>query len=129
MVADMRSRMSLFLVGLPHLLDKESKAAMLINDMGIARLMIHVQQVEEDKLRDREKLKNKRVRTSRNESGQQKSNVNWSYFQHKQKGPTPSFVGAHAPRNKFYAFPKKVRVLREEEKRGEEARFVKIVQV
>ena len=53
MVADMRSRMSLFVVGLTRLSSNESKAAMLIGDMDIARLMIHVQQVEEDKLKDR----------------------------------------------------------------------------
>ncbi|WMV13864.1 hypothetical protein MTR67_007249 [Solanum verrucosum] len=49
---------------------KEIKVAMLVGDMGIARLMIHVQQVEEDKLRDREGFENKRAKTSGNESGQ-----------------------------------------------------------
>ncbi|KAK4718262.1 hypothetical protein R3W88_016600 [Solanum pinnatisectum] len=43
MVTDMRSRMSLFVVGLSHLSSKEGKTAMLIGDMDIARLMIHVQ--------------------------------------------------------------------------------------
>ncbi|KAH0745853.1 hypothetical protein KY285_007510 [Solanum tuberosum] len=46
---------------------------MLIGDMGIAMLMIHVQKVEEDKLKDREKIENKRTQTSGNESGQQKN--------------------------------------------------------
>ncbi|WMV07605.1 hypothetical protein MTR67_000990 [Solanum verrucosum] len=73
---------------------------MLIGYMGITRLMIHVQQVEKDQLRDREEFKNKRVKTSGNESGQQKSNVNRSSFQHKQKGPAPSSASAPAPRNK-----------------------------
>ncbi|WMV49790.1 hypothetical protein MTR67_043175 [Solanum verrucosum] len=68
--------------------------------MGIARLMIHVQQVEKDKLRDREEFKNKRVKTSRNESGKRKSNVNRSSFQHKQRRPAPSSASAPAPRNK-----------------------------
>ncbi|KAH0765418.1 hypothetical protein KY285_001289 [Solanum tuberosum] len=44
MVADMRSRMSLFVAGLSRLSSNESKAAMLIGDMDIVRLMIHVQQ-------------------------------------------------------------------------------------
>ncbi|WMV18182.1 hypothetical protein MTR67_011567, partial [Solanum verrucosum] len=44
MVADMRSMRSLFVVGLTRLSSKESKASMLIGYMGIARLMIHVQQ-------------------------------------------------------------------------------------
>uniref|UniRef100_M1DQF4 Retrotransposon gag protein n=1 Tax=Solanum tuberosum TaxID=4113 RepID=M1DQF4_SOLTU len=89
MVADMRTRMSLFVARLSHRSSKEGKAAMLIGDMDIARLMIHVQQVMEDKLKDREEFKNKRAKTSGNESGQQKSNVNRSSFQHKHKGPAP----------------------------------------
>ncbi|WMV14650.1 hypothetical protein MTR67_008035 [Solanum verrucosum] len=44
MVADMRSMRSLFIVELTRLSSKESKAVMLIGDMGITRLMIHVQQ-------------------------------------------------------------------------------------
>uniref|UniRef100_M1DHU4 Gag-pol polyprotein n=1 Tax=Solanum tuberosum TaxID=4113 RepID=M1DHU4_SOLTU len=64
MVADMRSWMSLFLVGLTRLSSNESKAAMLIGDMGIARLMIHVQQVEEGKLKDSEEFNNKKANTS-----------------------------------------------------------------
>ncbi|XP_015160457.1 paired amphipathic helix protein Sin3-like 2 [Solanum tuberosum] len=43
--------------------------------MGIARLMIHVQQVEDDQLRDKEEFKNKRANTG-NKSGQQKSIAN-----------------------------------------------------
>ncbi|WMV42658.1 hypothetical protein MTR67_036043 [Solanum verrucosum] len=85
MIADMMSMMSLFVGGLPRLSDKESREVMLICDMGIVKLMIHMQQVEDDKLRDREGFKNKRVKTSWNEFGQQKSNVNRSSFQHKQK--------------------------------------------
>ncbi|WMV32871.1 hypothetical protein MTR67_026256 [Solanum verrucosum] len=51
MVADMRSIMSVFVAGLSHLSSKKGNATMLIGKMDIARLMIHVQQVEEDKLR------------------------------------------------------------------------------
>ncbi|WMV09084.1 hypothetical protein MTR67_002469 [Solanum verrucosum] len=72
---------------------------MLIGDMGIAKLMIHVQQLEEDKLRDREQFKNKRAKTSRNDFGQQKSNVNRFSLQHKQKRLASSSVSAPAPRN------------------------------
>ncbi|KAG5629438.1 hypothetical protein H5410_001155 [Solanum commersonii] len=53
-------------------------------DMDIARLMIQVQQVEEDKLKDREDFKNKKAKTSENEFRQQKSSAN----------------GAPAPENK-----------------------------
>ncbi|WMV51194.1 hypothetical protein MTR67_044579 [Solanum verrucosum] len=97
----MRSKMILFVVGLTRLPSKESKAAMLIGYMGIARLMIHVQQVEEDKLKDRENFKNKRAKTSGNGPGQQKSNVNRSFFQQKHKRPAPSSASTPAPRNKF----------------------------
>ena len=45
MVADMRNRMSLFVVGLSRLSSKESRAAMLIGDMDISRLMVYVQQL------------------------------------------------------------------------------------
>ncbi|KAH0780669.1 hypothetical protein KY290_000267 [Solanum tuberosum] len=101
MVADMRRRMSLFVVRLTRLSSKESKAAMLIGYMGITRLMIYVQQFGEDKLNDREEFKNKKAKTSGNKFRQQKSNVNWSSFQHKQKGPAPSSASAPAPRNKY----------------------------
>uniref|UniRef100_M1DU58 Retrotransposon gag protein n=1 Tax=Solanum tuberosum TaxID=4113 RepID=M1DU58_SOLTU len=68
MVADMRSSMSLFVAGLSHLSSKEGKAAMLIRDMDIARLMVYVQQAEEEKPRDRKEVRSKRAKT-RNESG------------------------------------------------------------
>ncbi|WMV33392.1 hypothetical protein MTR67_026777 [Solanum verrucosum] len=53
MVAAIKSRMSLFVFGLCRLSSKEGKKAMLIGDMDIGRLMIHVQQFEEDKMKDR----------------------------------------------------------------------------
>ena len=54
----MRSRTIFFDVGLNRLSSKQSKANKLIGYMDTTRLMIHVQQVEEDKLRDREEFKN-----------------------------------------------------------------------
>ncbi|XP_049391585.1 uncharacterized protein LOC125856025 [Solanum stenotomum] len=62
MVANMRSKMSLFVAGLSLLSSREGKTAMLIGDMDIARLMIHVQQVEEEKLKDREEIQNNRAK-------------------------------------------------------------------
>ncbi|WMV51013.1 hypothetical protein MTR67_044398, partial [Solanum verrucosum] len=59
-----------------------------------------VQQVEKDQLKDKEEFENKKAKTPRKESGQQKSNANRSSFQHKQKRPAPSFASALAPRNK-----------------------------
>ncbi|XP_049391433.1 uncharacterized protein LOC125855770 [Solanum stenotomum] len=98
MVKDMRSRMNFFVAGLGRLLSKDGRATMLIGDMDISRLMVYVQQVEEEKLMDMEEYKTKKVKT-RNESGQQKGSVNRSSFQ-KQKGPAPSSASAPAPRNR-----------------------------
>nr|AAT39297.2 Gag-pol protein, putative [Solanum demissum] len=97
MVADMRNRMSLFVAGLSRLSSKEGRAAMLIGDMDISRLMVYVQQVEEEKLRDREEFKNKRAKSG-SESGHQKGNVNRPSFQQRQRGPAPSSARAPAPR-------------------------------
>uniref|UniRef100_M1D894 Gag-pol polyprotein n=1 Tax=Solanum tuberosum TaxID=4113 RepID=M1D894_SOLTU len=102
MVADMKSRISLFVAGLSRLSSKEGRVEMLIGDMDISRLMVYVQKVEEEKLRDMEEFKNKRAKTG-NESGQQKSNANRSSFQQKQKGPAPSSASASAPNNKRVA--------------------------
>ncbi|KAH0665107.1 hypothetical protein KY285_026313 [Solanum tuberosum] len=99
MVADMRSKMSLFIAGLSRMPSKEGKVAMLIGVMDIARLIVYVQQVVEEKLRDIEEFKNKKAKTG-NESGQQRSNVNHSSFQHKKNGPTLSSAGAPVPKNK-----------------------------
>lgn len=49
----MRSRKNLFVDGLSRLSSKGSKT-MLIDDMVIAKLMIPMQKVEEEKLSDRE---------------------------------------------------------------------------
>ena len=45
--------MSLFVCGLGRLLRKESRAAMLIGEMEISTLMVNVEQVEEENLRNR----------------------------------------------------------------------------
>ena len=66
---------------------------MLIKDMDLARLMIHVQQVKENKLKDREKFKYKRAKTSGNEFRHQKIDAT-------RKGPAPPSAGAPAPKNK-----------------------------
>lgn len=53
MVGDMYSSIILFVSGLSCQQSKEGKATILIGDMDITRLKIHVQQVEEDKMKDR----------------------------------------------------------------------------
>ncbi|XP_049363602.1 uncharacterized protein LOC125828327 [Solanum verrucosum] len=100
MVADMRSIKSLFVSGFSRLPIKEDKVAMLIGDMDIARLMIHVQKVKEDKLSDREEFRSKKAKIIGNESGQQKNNANRSSFQQKSSGPAPSSASAPELKNR-----------------------------
>ncbi|XP_015072553.1 uncharacterized protein LOC107016664 [Solanum pennellii] len=72
MVKDMRSRISLFVAGLRRASSKEGRASMLIGDMDISRQMIYVQQMEEEKMKDREEYRNKEAKT-RNASSQPKA--------------------------------------------------------
>lgn len=71
MVKDMRSKTSLFVAGLGRASSKEGMAAMLIGDMDILRLVVYVQQNEEEKLGDRKEYRNKKSKTE-NDSGNQK---------------------------------------------------------
>lgn len=83
-VADLRSRMSLFTFGTSCLSRNEGKVTKLIGDVNIESLMIHVQKVEEDKFR------NKRDTTTGNESSQQNTmNVSRSSFQYRPTRPAP----------------------------------------
>jgi len=100
MVADMRSRMSLYVAGLSRKSSKESKAAMLIGDIDLARFMIHLQQVEEDKLKDREEFNNKRAKIVGEEFKQQKNDANQSSLPQKQKRPVPPSASVPALENK-----------------------------
>lgn len=64
MVADMRTRMDLFVSGLSQMTKKEGRNMMLIRDMDIAWLPMYVQQVEEEKVQDREDFRSRRAKTS-----------------------------------------------------------------
>ena len=64
--------MSFFVAGLGRASTKKSRAAMLIGHMDISRLIVYVQQVEEENLRDKDEYRNKKLKTG-NDSGQQKS--------------------------------------------------------
>lgn len=65
-VSDLKNKMSLFVHGLGWFSAKKEKKTMLIGNINVARLMTYIQQVEEDKLKDREKFCNKKNRTAGN---------------------------------------------------------------
>ena len=87
--------MSLFFTSLGRASSKKGRVAMLIGDMYVSKLMVYMQKVEEEKLRDREEYGNKKAMTG-NEPRQQKSGSNRPQFQ-KQKGHAPSSSSAPAP--------------------------------
>ncbi|XP_015072918.1 uncharacterized protein LOC107017154 [Solanum pennellii] len=92
-VKEMRSRMNLFVPGLGRASTKVGRAAMLIGDIDISKLMVYVQEDEEEKLRDIKACRNKTAKIG-NESRQQMSNANRSSLQQKQIGHAPSSASA-----------------------------------
>ena len=54
-VADNRSIMSKFVYGVSESMVKEYETAMLIKEMDLFRFMVHDQQIEEEKLKEKER--------------------------------------------------------------------------
>ena len=63
LIANPRANMSKFVIGVSELVLKECRDAMLNRDMDLARLMMHVQNIEADKMKERERV-SKKARTS-----------------------------------------------------------------
>ncbi|KAG5571153.1 hypothetical protein H5410_060919, partial [Solanum commersonii] len=98
---ELREAKDEFVSRLSRLSSKKGTVSILIRDKDVARLMIHVQHIKEENLRDREEFHNKKANTSGNRSRQQKAdNVNWSFFQQRPSGLSPSSSSAPAPKNK-----------------------------
>ncbi|WMV54508.1 hypothetical protein MTR67_047893 [Solanum verrucosum] len=53
MVADPRARMSKFVLGASVLMVKECLTAMLVKEIDVSHLMVHAQQIEEEKSKDK----------------------------------------------------------------------------
>ena len=52
MVTNPRARMNKFVMGVSRLVEKECRMTMLLNDMGISRLMVYTQKIKESKIRE-----------------------------------------------------------------------------
>ena len=88
LVSNMRARMRKFASGLNDGLVLECKGAMLNSDMDISRLVVHMQQVEDEKKRQTEveDRQNKRARPTDQETNQQSGgNSKWGKRWQKKK--------------------------------------------
>ncbi|MDV3186345.1 MAG: hypothetical protein Q8850_02650 [Candidatus Phytoplasma australasiaticum] len=89
MITDMRGRMGMYVDGLNRGPKRDGSGEMLVSDMDVGRLMMFVQQADEERQHDREEFRSKKAKTSSHEVGK-KGNGNWF--------PAPSSASAPAPR-------------------------------
>ena len=97
MMADSRTSMSKFLTGVSSYVMKECRSAMINREIDLPRLMIHAQQIEEDKSKDMERS-NKRFRIgSYNFSQAGSQGGNRSHHSQKNSAPVPSSASVSTP--------------------------------
>lgn len=99
LVSDMRARMRRVTSRLSQDLILESKTALLIKDMDILRLVVHMQQVEDEK-RKHAKFRERQGKKSRffeQGGGQQQGSRDSSKWPKKKWGSFGSYSSANAP--------------------------------
>ncbi|XP_015054835.1 uncharacterized protein LOC107001209 [Solanum pennellii] len=100
-VAHIWAQMNKLLHGVSDLAKTKCRNAMLLEDMNIARLMSHAQQVEDDKLREQTK-ENKKDSTRNHEYSQKKSGGgNRSPSEQKFSASTPSSATVLSSKNMY----------------------------
>ena len=98
MVADNRAKMSKFMSGVNDSMLNECRFVMLNSFMTLARIMTHTQQIEEQKVKTRER-QNKRARSGSLSFAQPKSEgENHLQFYLKSEVPSPSSASALVPK-------------------------------
>ncbi|XP_055826430.1 uncharacterized protein LOC129894827 [Solanum dulcamara] len=86
-----------FVSGLGKHVKKECKASLLISDMDISRLMKFAQQVEDDKIKDREEHLSKKAKSTGHENEQRQGKGNTSFFQKRSSNYARSTASAPSP--------------------------------
>ena len=97
-VAGSKSRMSKCVSWVNDSMVKECRTAILISEIDLARLMIHAQQIEEQKYKESEKQNKKARIGSFNFSQPKLESGNRSGFHPKSSVPAPSSASAPVPK-------------------------------
>ena len=102
LVADNRASISKFVTGVSSYVFKECRSAMLSSEINLSRLMTYAQQIEADKIKERDRMRgNKRARFEQHEQGQTRSQGG-IHPQYQDHSPmlAPSSSSALVPRDR-----------------------------